>query len=44
MVERLDILNVFEVQKIRELLIHNPDLLSLFEVLIIIINDRLNKE
>tara|TARA_R110000787_G_scaffold90270_1_gene190771 strand:- start:1423 stop:1557 length:135 start_codon:yes stop_codon:yes gene_type:complete len=44
MIERLDIMNVIEIQRIREILIHHPDLLSLFEVLIIIINERLNKE
>tara|TARA_R110000782_G_scaffold153349_2_gene245837 strand:- start:406 stop:519 length:114 start_codon:yes stop_codon:yes gene_type:complete len=37
-------MNVIEIQRIREILIHHPDLLSLFEVLIIIINERLNKE
>ena len=40
--ELLDIKNIFEIERIRELLKKEPDLLSLFEVLIIITNNRIN--
>lgn len=43
-VERLDICNIIEVDKIRKLLIRHPDLLSMFEILIIIVNNRINNE
>ncbi len=43
-IEPLDLGNVMEIQKIRQLLIHHPDLLSMFELLIIICNKRLNDE
>lgn len=43
-VEPLDLANVIEIQKIRELLIHHPDLLSMFELLIILCNKRINDE
>ena len=42
--ELLDIKNIFEIERIRELLKKEPDLLSLFEVLIIITNNRINDE
>tara|TARA_R110000803_G_scaffold159554_2_gene223633 strand:+ start:459 stop:602 length:144 start_codon:yes stop_codon:yes gene_type:complete len=42
MIEKLDIANVIEIQKMRQMLVDQPDLLSLFEILLIIINDRLN--
>ena len=42
--EKLDICNVIEIDKIRELLCEYPDLLSLFEILIIIANNRINEE
>ena len=32
-IEKLDICNIIEVQKIREILIEHPDLLSIFEIL-----------
>jgi len=44
MSENLDIKNIVEVQKIREVLLHHPDLLSLFEMLIIFINNKVNDE
>jgi hypothetical protein len=44
MSEELDLLNVIEIQKIRSMLIHHPDLLSMFELLIIVCNKRLNDE
>lgn len=42
--EKIDLYNIIEIQKIRQLLIHNPDLLSLFEILIIICNKKINEE
>ena len=42
--EKLDICNVIEIDKIRQILIHHPDLLSIFEILIIIANNRINDE
>ena len=41
-VEDLDVCNIIEIERIRELLIHEPDLLCLFEILIIIVNKRIN--
>ena len=43
-VENLDIRNVIEADKIRALLRKHPDLLSFFEILIIMTNNRLNDE
>lgn len=43
-VERLDLANVIEVGEIRKKLIDHPDLLSMFELLIIVCNKRLNNE
>ena len=40
----LDIKNILEVKKIRTILREHPDLLSLFEILIIIANNRINDE
>ncbi len=42
--EKLDICNIIELDKIRQLLVGHPDLLSLFEILIIICNNRINEE
>lgn len=42
--ESLDLTNIFEIQKIRDKLISHPDLLSMFELLIIVANKRLNEE
>tara|TARA_B110000285_G_scaffold134618_1_gene150904 strand:+ start:62 stop:265 length:204 start_codon:yes stop_codon:yes gene_type:complete len=44
MSEPLDIKNVIEVNQIRTILREHPDLLSLFEILIIIANNRINDE
>ena len=44
MAEHLDLRNVIEIEKIRNILIHHPDLLSLFELLIIVANKRINEE
>ena len=43
-VEKLDIANIIEIQRIRSILVKHPDLLSLFELLIIVSNKRLNAE
>ncbi len=43
-IEKLDICNIIEVDKIRKLLIRHPDLLSMFEILIIIVNNRINDD
>ena len=42
--ELLDVYNLIEVQKMRQLLIEHPDLLAMFECMMIIINTRLNAE
>tara|TARA_R100000005_G_C4895919_1_gene140411 strand:+ start:92 stop:325 length:234 start_codon:yes stop_codon:yes gene_type:complete len=42
--EKLDLANVIEIQNIRRELIHHPDLLAMFELLIIVANKRLNEE
>lgn len=42
--ESLDTKNILEVNQIRKLLRAHPDLLSLFEILIIIANNRINDE
>ena len=44
MPENLDLRNIIEIEKIREILLHDPDLLSLFELLIIVANKRINEE
>ena len=44
MSENLDLRNIIEIEKIREILLHHPDLLSLFELLIIVANKRINEE
>ena len=43
-VEKLDVHNILEVQKMRSLLIKHPDLLTLFDELMVIINHKLNTE
>lgn len=42
--EVLDLANVIEIKKIRQILINEPDLLSMFELLILVSNRRLNEE
>ena len=42
--EPLDLVNVMEIQKIREILVNHPDLLSIFELLILVCNKRINDE
>ena len=43
-IEKLDIANIIEVAEIRKILSNHPDLLSMFEILIIMCNNRINKE
>lgn len=43
-IEKLDIHNIIEIEKIRKILINHPDLLSIFEILIIMANNRINQE
>ena len=38
----MDIIDYIQIKKIREILIYHPDLLILFEIVIIMINNRLN--
>lgn len=42
--EKLDLANVIEIGRIRKVLIEHPDLLSMFELLVIVANKRLNEE
>ncbi len=42
-VEKLDLLNIFEVQQIKKMLKDKPDLLVLFEMMLIICNSTVNK-
>tara|TARA_R110001632_G_scaffold41555_3_gene104545 strand:+ start:147 stop:383 length:237 start_codon:yes stop_codon:yes gene_type:complete len=42
--EKLNIENIIEIQNIRKLLINHPDLLSMFELLIVMSNNRINAE
>tara|TARA_R110000824_G_scaffold231062_3_gene418843 strand:- start:895 stop:1122 length:228 start_codon:yes stop_codon:yes gene_type:complete len=42
MTEVLDVKNIFEIQRIRTILCEHPDLLSMFELLVIMSNERLN--
>lgn len=42
--EKIDLNNIIEIEKIRKILKPNPDLLNLFEILIIICNSRVNQE
>ena len=41
--EPLDLANVIEIKKIRDILIDHPDLLSMFELLIIVCNKRISQ-
>ena len=38
----MDVKNIFEIQRIRTILCEHPDLLSMFELLVIMSNERLN--
>ena len=43
-VEKLDVKNIIEIAEIRKILSNHPDLLSIFEILIIMCNNRINQE
>ena len=43
-IEKLDLFNIIEINRIRELLEHEPNLLSMFELLVVMGNNRLNDE
>lgn len=42
--EKLDTDNIIEIDRIRTILKKHPDLLSMFEILVIIANNRINEE
>tara|TARA_R100000541_G_scaffold58766_1_gene70537 strand:- start:403 stop:615 length:213 start_codon:yes stop_codon:yes gene_type:complete len=42
--ENLDTENIIEIDRIRKILRDHPDLLSMFEILVIIANNRINEE
>ena len=42
--EQLDTENIIEIHRIREILKNHPDLLSMFEIMVIIANNRINEE
>ena len=42
--EKLDTENIIEIDRIRKILRDHPDLLSMFEILVIIANNRINEE
>jgi hypothetical protein len=42
-IEPLDLANVMEIKKIRDLLIDHPDLLSMLELLILVCNKRISQ-
>tara|TARA_R110002110_G_scaffold300900_3_gene514851 strand:+ start:344 stop:559 length:216 start_codon:yes stop_codon:yes gene_type:complete len=44
MSEKLDIKNIIEIERIRNILSHEADLLSLFELLISVANKEINQE
>lgn len=42
--EKLDTDNIIEIDRIRKILRDHPDLLSMFEIMVIIANNRINEE
>lgn len=44
MAEKIDVRNILEIQKIQELLVNHPDLLSMLTIVCVMCNDRLNHE
>jgi hypothetical protein len=44
MSEIIDLRTIIEIHKIRELLLNHPDLLSMFELLVIVSNKRINEK
>jgi hypothetical protein len=43
-IEKLDVKNILEVQRMREILTAHPDLIPLFEIMMKIINNTLNDD
>tara|TARA_R110001592_G_scaffold16614_1_gene70707 strand:- start:1418 stop:1561 length:144 start_codon:yes stop_codon:yes gene_type:complete len=43
-IEKLDVKNILEVQRMREILKAHPDLIALFEIMMKIINNTLNDD
>ena len=43
-IEKLDVKNIIEIAGIRKVLKKHPDLLSMFEIILIMCNNRLNEE
>ena len=42
--EKLNTDNIIEIHRIRTILKNHPDLLSMFEIMVIIANNRINEE
>tara|TARA_R110002153_G_scaffold123562_1_gene269701 strand:- start:236 stop:448 length:213 start_codon:yes stop_codon:yes gene_type:complete len=42
--DKLDTENIIEIDRIRKILREHPDLLSMFEIMVIIANNRINEE
>ena len=40
----MEVANIIEIQQIRKLLIKHPDLLSMFELLVLMCNNRLSND
>ena len=43
-IEKLDVINIIEIERIREILNKHPDLLSIFEILCLLVNNKINTE
>ena len=41
-IEPLDVRNIVDIEKIRELLVNDPDLMIMFEIICSLANDRIN--
>jgi hypothetical protein len=41
-IEPLDVRNIVDIEKIRELLVNDPDLMIMFEIICSLSNDRIN--
>ena len=43
-IDKLDVANIIEIREIRQLLVRHPDLLCMFELLIVMCNNRLSND
>ena len=43
-IEKLDVINIIEINQIRECLQSRPELLSIFEMLCLLVNNKINTE